>query len=305
MVQVYKEYEELVHKDCTLFLDQASQLGYSVWSDETKELLESGTLRRDGVGLLEYGEVLVRWLDAMVAKYPIKIIFYEEVFVHRDNNPGSVAVTEKLYYMKHKVIDYGYTHRIRTLGLDNARWKKYLSDTKTFKKTANDKREVLRLVKKKLPDYEPETEDETDAVGMGIATMLNEGGNYLDVARFNKKLPIHWGISGTDWEGFKEEKLYARFQNAKDAGGIKEIPLQRTKLMDDYFKKVLTHEDVLAFTVIPPEYRNWGLYLILNNINPEELKQATEHLYLDATNTFMDEQREGTYILYASRKKRL
>lgn len=306
MSKVYLQYNQDIHKECILFLDQASQLGYSVWSDETKEIIESGALSRENLNIQQYGERLNGWLDEITTKYPIKVIFYEEVFMRRDENPGSVAVTEKLYYMKHKVEDYGYTHRIRTLGLDNGRWKKYLSDKKTFKKTADDKQEVLRLVKKHMPDFEPETEDEADAVGMGIAVMVNGGGNYLDVARFNKRLPIHWGISGTDWEGFKEEgKLYARFQHAKTAGGIKEIPLQSSKLMDDYFRKLLTHEDVLAFTVITPEYRNWGMYLLLNNINPSELKQATDPLYLDVNNQFMNEHGKGTYILYASRKKRL
>lgn len=306
MSKVYTEYNRDEHKGCVLFLDQASQLGYSVWSEGTKEIIESGALSRENLELLAYGERLGTWLDEMVAKYPINVIFYEEVFVHRDENPGSVEVTEKLYYMKHKVIDYGYQNRIRTLGLDNARWKKYLSDKKTFKKTKSDKDEILRLVKKYMPEFEPETEDEADAVGMGIAVMVNEGGNYLDVARFNKKLPIHWGISGTDWDGFKEDgKLYARFQHAKNAGGIKEIPLQTSKLMDDYFKKVLSHEDVLAFTVITPEYRNWGMYLLLNLVNPNDLNEATEQMYLDANNKFMNEHDKGTYILYASRKKRL
>lgn len=306
MVKVYTEYNQEVHKDCILFLDQASQLGYSIWSDETKEIIESGAVSRANVDLLEYGNKLISWLDEVTTQYPIKVIFYEEVFVKRDNNPGNVATTEKLYYMKHKIMDYGYQNRVRTLGLDNARWKKYLSDTKTFKKTKSDKDEILRLVKKYMPDFEPETEDEADAVGMGIAVMVNEGGNFLDVARFNKKLPMYWGIAGTDWEGFKEEgKLYARYQQAKDAGGIKEIPLQPSKLMDDYFKKVLTHEDVLAFTVITPEYRNWGMYLLLNGVNPSKLKPAEERLYLDETGKFMNEHEEGTYILYACRKKRL
>ena len=306
MVKIYEEYDSDKHKDCVLFLDQASQLGYSVWSDETKEILESGTLSREKLNIQEYGERMYSWMDEVREKYPLKLIFYEEVFMRRDENPGSVAVTEKLYYMKHKVVDYGYTHRIRTLGLDNGRWKKYLSDTKTFKKTKDDKLEVLRLVKKQMPEFEPETEDETDAVGMGIAVMVNGGGDYLDVARFNKRLPIHWGISGTDWDGFKEDgKLYARFNHAKNAGGIKEIPLQTSKLMDDYFRKLLTHEDVLAFTVITPEYRNWGMYLLLNGVNPEDLEQAKEELYLDETNTFMNEHDKNTYILYASRKKRL
>ena len=39
MVKIYEEYDSDKHKDCVLFLDQASQLGYSVWSDETKEIL--------------------------------------------------------------------------------------------------------------------------------------------------------------------------------------------------------------------------------------------------------------------------
>ena len=306
MSKVYTEYDAEVHKGCTLFLDQASQLGYSVWSEETKEILESGSISREELNMQEYGERLNEWLDEITTKYPTNVIFYEEVFVHRESNPGSVAVTEKLYYMKHKVIDYGYQKRIRTLGLDNARWKKYLSDTKTFKKTKDDKKEILRLVKKHMPDFEPSTEDEADAVGMGIAVMVNGGGNYLDVARFNKKLPIHWGISGTDWDGFKEDgKLYARFNHAKNAGGISEIPLQSTKLMDDYFRKLLTHEDVLAFTVITPEYRNWGMYLLLNGVNPNELEKATEQLYLDTNGKFMNEYDDNTYILYASRKKRL
>lgn len=306
MSTVYNEYSEEVHKDCVLFLDQASNLGYSIWSNATKEIVESGAVSRNNVQLLEYGEQLVQWLADTVGRYNVKTIFYEEVFVKRDNNPGNVETTEKLYYMKHKIIDFGYQNRLRTLGLDNGKWKKYLSDKKTFKKTKSDKDEVLRLVKKYMPDFEPSTEDEADAVGMGIAVMVNGGGNFLDVARFNKKLPVHWGVSGTDWEGFKEDgKLYAKFKHAKEAGGIKEIPLQSGKMMDDYFKKLLSHEDVLAFTVITPEYRNWGMYLLLNGVDPNTLKGSTKQLYLDEKGKFMNEHDSGTYILYASRKKRL
>lgn len=308
MLNIHVEYEEDVHKDCALFLDQASQLGYSVWSDETKELIESGSIIREDRDMLDYGVYMQEWLSEMVEKYPIKVIFYEEVFVSRTSNPGSVEVTEKLYYMKHKVQEFGHQKRIRTLGLDNGRWKKFLSDKKTFrpKRGVSDKDEVKRLVKLHLPDYEPSTEDETDALGMGIAVMVNGGGDYLDVARFNKRLGIHWGVAGTDWEGFKEEgKLYARYNHARNVGGIQEIPLQSGKLMDDYFRKVLTHDDVLAFTVVTPDYTNWGMYLLLNDVNPKELTLAEEKLYLDETGKFMNEHEEGTYILFASRRQRL
>lgn len=306
MDRVKQTYKEYGGGKVNIYLDQASRLGYSIWEDGY--LIESGKIDRKGKSIQEYGLMLIQFLDDICKEMDLNSIFYEEVFVSRTDNPGNVHGTEQLYYIKHKVKDYGFLNRIKTYGLDNASWKKYLSDKKTFNKgkKKTDKLEVERLVKKYLPDYTSLSEDETDAIGMGIAVEVNKAGNLYEVARYNKKLPTHWGYSPLDWEGFKEDgKLYKRFRDAIDAGGIKELELKRNSQIEDIFFRHLTHEDKLMFMIIPKDYMYYYFYMLTFGIKKAELKGSEEKLYLTNEGKYINELDEDSYIIYAARKKRL
>lgn len=301
--QVYADKKE---GEFTIFLDQASKLGYSIWEGET--LIESGKVDREGLTLQEYGLVLTQFLTDITEEYPIKAMFYEEVFIKRGDNPGNISGTESLFYIKHKVKDFGFENRIKTLGLDNASWKKYLSDKKTFstRKNQTDKERIEELVKKRFPQYKALSEDETDAIGMGIAVMVNKGGNYYDVARYNKKLPVYWETSGLNWEGFKEDpELYKRFLRAYEAGGITELSVNKSKQIEDIFYRHLTHEDTLAFMILEPSYRYYYYYMVLYGIEPKDLIKEEDKVYLTNDGKYLNELEEGSYIIYAARKKRL
>lgn len=298
-------YQDTFQAPCTLFLDQASTAGWSVW-DNTNALIQSGVISRGDSSLQEHAEQLVLEVKELVEQFNITTVFYEEVFVSRASNPGSVSVTEKLYYIKHKITDLGYHHTLQVLGLDNGSWKKQLRNGGKVDKSVDDKTEILNYVREYLPEQEFFTEDEVDALGMGIAVMVNNNGAFYDVSRYNKKLPINWGVSSLNFDAFhRDKKMYARYQQAMDAGGLYEVPLNKTRKIEEDFKRVLTHQDVLAYCVIPRSYKYWGVYLLTHNIKLDDLEFTEVPNYLAKNGLKLDAQESGSYILYASRKKRL
>ena len=298
-------HQETYQAPCTLFLDQASTVGWSLW-DNTNTIIQSGILERKGDTLEDHGAKLVEFIHTMVSNFNVTTVLYEEVFIPRDGNPGNVAGVEKLYYIKHKITDLRYTSSLQVFGLDNGTWKKFLRNGSKKKAGMSDKDEILHYVKQTYPDLEPFTEDESDAVGMGIAVMINNEGRFYDVSRFNKKLPMHWGVSSLNFDALDpNNKLLARFHQAREAGGIYEISLNKSRKVDDEFKKLLTHQDVLAFCVIPKSYMNWGIYLLEHNIDIEDLREPVTVDYLAKNGLTLKEQEPESYIIYASRKKRL
>lgn len=299
------EYQTEFQAPCTLLLDQASNVGWSLW-DNNNEMIQSGILSRKEQRIEAHADLLVEFVKHMAETYDVTTVLYEEVFIPRDGNPGSVAAVERLYYIKHKITDLGYHTPLQVFGLDNGTWKKLLRDGKKKLPNVTDKEEVELLVKEKFPDYEEFAEDETDAVGMGIAVMANNNGAFYDVSRYNKRLPVYVGIAPLDFEGFKEDgKLYKRFQDAKDAGGLYEIKLKKTGQVETEFKKMLTHKDVLAYCVIPKDYKYWGVYLLKENIPIENVKKPSQSTYMTKEGKRLCDYEEGSYILYAARKKRL
>lgn len=299
------EYQQEFQAPCTLFLDQASTAGWSLW-DNTNTLIQSGIIARGTQSLQEHADTLISEILGLVSTFSITTVFYEEVFVPRDGNPGNVSGVENLYYIKHKITDLGYRNTVQVFGLDNGAWKKLLRNGNKVDKTVNDKQEILNYVTQYLPEQEFFAEDEVDAIGMGIAVMVNNNGAFYDVSRYNKKLPVNWGIASLDFEAFKEDnKLYARFKQAQDAGGLYEVPLDKARKIEEDIKKVLTHKDVLAFAVIPKSYKYWGYYLATHNIKLADLNCQQIPDYLSKNGLSLTEQEDGSFILYASRKKRL
>lgn len=298
-------YKEDFQAPCTIFLDQASRVGWSMW-DNNNELIQSGIIERDGTRIEEHADRLVGFIKQKAEEFDVTTVLYEEVFIPRDGNPGNVAGVERLYYIKHKITDLGYTTPLHVFGLDNGTWKRLLRNGRKRMVGVSDKEEILALVKEELPNFEPYAEDESDAVGMGVAVMKFNKGAFYDVSRFNKKLPMHIGISGLDFEGLKDDgKLYKRFQDAKDAGGVYELQLNTKTKVENEFKKLLTHKDVLVFCVVPKSYKYWGLYLLLENIPLDQVSKGSDSNYMTKHGKRLSEFEEGSYILYASRKQRL
>lgn len=286
-----------------LFLDQANTAGYSVWNKDV--LVESGILARGKENIQEYGDGLVGLIKELIDEYQVTTVFHEEVFIPRDGNPGNIAGVERLYYIKHKITDIGFRSSIEVMGLDNGSWKKQLADGK-FKKTENDKDEVKRLVLENYPDLEFFTGDEVDAIGMGIAVMVKNEGRFYDVSRYNKKLPIYTDIVPLNWDVLTGTyKLPAKYKHAIEAGGLYEIPLNKAKKAEDEFCKILSHKDMLIFTVIPKSYKYWGVNLLLFNKKPSEMKVNVTNNYLTKDGTLLKDYEEGSYILIAARKKRI
>lgn len=299
---VYVDKSE-IKPPSVLFLDQANTAGYSVWNGET--LVESGILARGKENIQEYAEGLVGLIKELIVEYSVNTLFHEEVFIPRDGNPGNIAGVERLYYIKHKITDIGFKSSLEVLGLDNGSWKKQLADGK-FTKTKDDKEEVKRLVTEMYPNLEFFTGDEIDAIGMGIAVMVKNDGRFYDVSRYNKKLPIHIGLAPLNWDVLTGTyKIPAKFKHAIEAGGLYEIPLNKAKDASDEFCKLLTHKDLLAYTIIPKSYKYWGVNLLLFNKKPDDFKVPLTIDYLTKDGSYLKDYEEGSYILYAARKSRL
>lgn len=285
----------------TLFIDQATKAGFSIW-DSQGMLVASGHINREKEQLEEYADNLVKTIKNLANTYDITTIFYEEVFIGHPTN------VETLYYIKHKITDLRFTDHFQVFGLHNKRWKALLRNGN--KPKGKDKEDVLFYVKEYFDQnsmtWQDFTEDEIDALGMGIAVMVNGEGQFYDVSQYNKKLPVHWGVSSKDFEYLKTKgKTYTRFQKAMDIGGLYEIPLKSSKKIEDEFLKVLSHEDTLAFCIIPRTYKYWGYYLVLHNIMLDDIKESTTLNYLTKSGKRLKELDEDSYILYASRKKRM
>lgn len=298
-------HQDTYQSPCTLFLDQASTVGWSVW-DNTNTLIQSGIVERGVARIEEHGSQLVDFIKDKIDTMDVTTVLYEEVFIPRDGNPGNVAGVERLYYIKHKITDLGYQLPLQVFGLDNGTWKSQLRQGAKKLKGLSDKDEILHYVNEYLPEFESYSEDEVDAIGMGIAVMVNNQGRFYDVSRYNKRLPVHWGIATLDFEGFKaDSKMYKRFQEPKDLGGLYEIPLEKSRKIETEFYKLLTHRDVLAYCIIPKSYKYWGFYLLTHNIPIDKLQVSPSVDFRTQNGLLVSEQEDESYILYATRKKRL
>ncbi|PGT90146.1 hypothetical protein COD17_10385 [Bacillus thuringiensis] len=261
-----------------LFLDQATKTGYAVYDSESR-LVCSGVLYKDATESVQaYGHGLVEFVEAFLHQYNIDTIFYEEVY-----DKENMLTTETLLYIKHKIQDMTFTREgLTALGLDHRRWKTELAKPEKFVAgggSAKEKEQVAKFVSRVFPLVTMFSNDETDAIGMGIGVLMKQQrrGNFFDVTRYKKNLPI-WDciVEGdvTD-ENVREvvESLRKPFRTALEVGDIFEIPLDTRRRSDDTFRRFLSHRDSVVFMQIPKNYRYWGVMLLENGIAPSELKR--------------------------------
>lgn len=277
---------------CYIFLDQASHTGYSLWDDESRLVLTGVVYHEDTRENFEtYIHELVKLVEELAEEYGVTRVFHEEVYVPE---VASISTAEKLHYIKHHIQDISYHNPdIEVLGLDASRWKQELAKPKSFKKNIDDKKQVLKFVEEIYPLVTFTTDDESDALGMGIAVMIKDRNkqNIYNVTRYNKKLPIHLEIMQANTPITDPEftnKLKVRYSVPFRVGGLYELSLNKSKAVEQEIRKYLSHKDSLLYVKIPRDYKYWALMLLLNNVSVHDISSE-----------------DKSYILVASRKKRL
>lgn len=315
VVKIRKNKQGKVKSPCTLFLDQASNTGYSLY-DSNSRLVLTGQIRRGHTSIQNYKKDLVEYIKQLVDEYKIETIFHEEVY-----DQANMQTTEVLFYLKHAIQDLGYfSEDINVLGLDHMTWKTSLAKPKKYNSSGDHDTETKKWVESVYPLLKIDNADETDAIGMGIAIMINEKGerNFYNKARYNKKLPIHLvthhDVFGspeqviedveehlekeeekeTEQEEYIEKyinKLRKPFRTAYEVGGLHELELNRRKGVEEVYRRFLTHKDALVYLRIPKEYYQWGKILLSQGISPAEFET--------------DDNPNGDFCLLACRKKRL
>jgi len=304
---------EEVKTPVTMFLDQASNGGYSLY-DADSRLFMSGVFKRGNTKLPEFKENFIKYISDLADKYKVDTIFYEEVF-----DSANMITTEVLFYLKHAIKDLGYFRGdIEVLGLSHKTWKSNMAKPDTFKFGKDDKKEVRKWVQEIFPLIGVTVQDELDAIGMGIAVMIKGKGkqNFYKQAKYNKRLPVHFQIfednligeselEGNDVEQEMEEyeelkkqrekeivkKLRKPFRLAYEAGGMVELELNKRSGIENIYRRFLSHKDVLTYIRIPPDYKNWGMIILENGETPERFETS--------------ENKNGGYLLFCARKKRL
>lgn len=296
---------------CTLFLDQASNTGYSLFDAESR-LVMTGTIRRGYTSLQEFKHKFVDYVKKLVDEYEVTTVFHEEVY-----DQANMQTTEVLFYLKHAVQDLGYFNKdLEVLGLAHTTWKTNLAKPKKFNfKGSDHKKEVVKWVQDVYPLIALSTQDEFDALGMGIAVMIKEKGkkNFYKQAKYNKKLPIHVmlykdvfhgedkDVDTIDAESSQEEaekrvspsveKMRKPFREAFRVGGFTELELDKRRRVEDNIRRFLSHKDMLVYIKIPKTYKYWGVLLLEHGISPERFES--------------DANPDGSYCLVVCRKKRL
>ena len=282
--------KEDIKKPCYLFLDQASTTGYALFDDDSRLVL-SGVLKKEDENIQTFMHETVSLFEELAIEYGVKNIFYEEVYIPSE---VSLSTAEKLHYIKHKIQDIQFNQpHIEVLGIDANKWKKELARPQTFKKTGDDKKQVLKFVEEIFPLVTMVTNDESDAIGMGIAVMIKGKNkkNIYNVTRFNAKLPIHLEIINNEVNLFDEKvinKLPVRYKRPHGIGGLYELNLNKATSVERDLRKYLSHKDSLVFVRIPRDYKYWGLLLLVNNKSVHEITSE-----------------DKSYTIIASRKRRL
>lgn len=284
---------------CTMFLDQASSTGFSIYDSEST-LIMSGVLDRGRQRLYDYKEDLVKYILGKVDEYEIETIFHEEVY-----DDLNMITTETLFYLKHAISDLGYEKEgLKILGLAHKTWKSLLAKPGKFKHGKDDKKEIRKWVSEIYPLLALTKQDEFDAIGMGIAIMIKEKGkkNFYKWAKYNKKLPIHTvlyervfdGVEHDDTEEIEEKVLDMRvaFRRGYAAGGLHQLELDRRREVFDPIRQFLSHVDGLVYIEIPKNYKYWGMLMLLHEKEPSD---------------FIDDEGKDTagYYILASRRNRL
>lgn len=288
--------EEII-TPCTMFLDQASGTGFSIYDNESR-IIMSGVLERGNKRLYSFKEELVDYILERVEEYEIGTIFYEEVY-----DAANMKTTETLFYLKHSIQDLGYAEEgLEVLGLSHKTWKKLLSGKSKFAFGKDDKKEVRKWVGEIYPLLAITVQDEFDAIGMGVAMMIQQKGqkNYYHWAKYNKKLPVHTVLYEKVFEDKENltpdeeqdivNKMTVAYRRGYAVEGLFELDLNRRKEVYDPIRRFLSHVDGLVYIKIPKDYKYWGLLMLLHGKEPKD---------------FQKEEDDGGYYILASRKKRL
>lgn len=263
---------------CYLFLDQSTRTGYALFDGDSRLIL-SGVVEKDAKeSVRTYGFALADMVRELAQTYQVSTVFHEEVY-----DKANMITTETLMYIKHKIQDISYTDKeIEVLGLDHMRWKSELAKPEKFVKTKDHKVQVQKFVGMVFPLVTMFTDDESDAIGMGIAVLMKQRkrGNFFDVTRYNKNLAIwEYIIEGDVTPENIHEVIDGMRKPVRDAfeiGGAFEIPLDSRKRVDDTFRKFLSHRDSVVYTHIPKKYKYWGVMLLDNGIKPSKLVREDE-----------------------------
>lgn len=288
-----------IETPCTMFLDQASSTGFSIY-DNNSTLVMSGVLERGRKRLYDYKEELVEYVLGKVKEYDIQTIFHEEVY-----DDLNMVTTETLFYLKHAISDLGYEQDgLKILGLAHKTWKSLLAKPGKFKHGRDDKKEIRKWVSEIYPLLALTKQDEFDAIGMGIAIMIKEKGkkNFYKWAKYNKRLPIHTVLYKKvfqDIEDIEEDEIEDRvnkmrvaYRRGYAAGGLHQLELNKRREVFNPIRQFLSHVDGLVYIEIPKDYKYWGMLMLLHGNKPSD--------FLDE-----DGEGEGGYYILASRKNRL
>lgn len=291
---------EEITPPCTLFLDQASSTGFSLYDSESR-IVMSGILDRGRMSLYDYKQDLVSYILKLVDYYKVDTLFYEEVY-----DDLNMVTTEMLFYLKHAIKDMGYEQEgLKVYGMAHKTWKTKLAKPGKFKFGRDDKQEIRKWVSEIYPLLALTKQDEFDAIGMGIAVMIKEKGkkNYYEFAKYNKRLPIHTllyprvfedieGYSGEELEGVIQErvnKMRVAYRRGYAAGGLHQLELDKRKEVYDPIRRFLSHIDGLVYINIPVDYKYWGMIMLLHEDEPGKFKK---------------DGNDGGYYLLAARKNR-
>lgn len=286
-------------KPLYLFLDQASSTGYSMFDDDSKLVL-SGVMKHEPnvENRSEFVHAMVKEVEDMCVEYGVQHLFHEEVFI--DGTTVSMETAEKLHYIKSHIQDIKLRHpNIEIYGLDTKKWKSELAKPERFKfskgatKDKQEKAETLKHVTEIFPLVSLVTDDESDALGMGVAIMIKDRNkrNIYNVTRFNKKLPIHLEIFNKSFDFSNDDaiqKLRVMWKRPANIGGVVQLPLDNRKNIETPIRQFLSHKDALVFVEIPATYKNWGMILLEQNLKLSDI-----------------DSEDNSYYLVASRKRRL
>lgn len=285
-------------KPLYMFLDQASHTGYAIFDSDSKLVL-SGVMyhEKNKENIQAYVHNMIEVVTELCLEYQVEHLFHEEVYV--DGIRVSMSTAESLHYIKSHIKDIQYKHpHINVYGLDIRKWKSELAKPERYKfskssskKEKEEKLETQKHVSTIFPLVALITDDESDAIGMGIAVMIKNKNkqNIYNVTRFNKKLPIHMEIFNKDFD-FKDDSsvqsLRVKWKKPANIGGVFELPLNRLRNVEVDIRQFLSHKDSLVYIEIPPDYKNWGFILLENNYSLKDITSEDKSFYLVASRKY-------------------
>lgn len=277
-----------------MFLDQASSTGYSVFDDDSK-LVMSGVMQHQPnvESREEFVHMMVQIVEEICVEYGVQHLFHEEVYI--DGGIVSMSTAEKLHYIKSHIQDIKMRQpQIEIYGLDAKKWKSELAKPERFKfakgskRDASEKAETLKHVTEIFPLVSIVTDDESDALGMGVAIMIKDRNkkNIYNVTRFNNKLPINLQIFNKSFDFTDDEaiqKLKVAWKRPANIGGVTELKIDGRKNIETSIRQFLSHKDSLIFVEIPPTYKNWGMLILEHNLKLSDLDSEDKSFYLVAS----------------------